>query len=90
MAAVAVRFLYTELAAEIDLPAADTVEEQITHLQERRAFQLETLSARDPQELPSASLLRLRATRWDEVSKCEAALTMLGAPFESPVEEGPS
>ena len=73
---------YAAIAELLDLPEASTVEEQIHHLWERRAFQLETLGVRDPDFIPTATLIRLRASRLEEVRVCELALEQLGAPIE--------
>lgn len=71
---------YPELAELIDLEPGDPV----AVLQARRADQLAALAARDPGEVPTATLLRLRASQQAEVELCEQALLELGAPFEAP------
>lgn len=74
---------YAALAERLDLPVCESEAGQIMALQARRREQLEALEARDPAEVTTASLIRLRATQAAEVQLCEQALTELGAPFEA-------
>lgn len=73
---------YRAIVVLLDLPEASTVDEQIRHLRERRAFQLEVLEGPAPDVFPTATLLRLRASRLEEVRVCEEALDQLGASFD--------
>lgn len=69
------------LVEQLDLGEPDTREALIQLLQQRRADQLAALAARDPDQLPTATLVRLRATQREEVTLCESALLALDAPF---------
>lgn len=76
-----------EMAALVDLLDLDdftTRDELIHRLQERRGHQADALAARMPDEMPTATTVRLRASQRREVELCEAALTELGAPFVPP------
>lgn len=87
MAAIETAVDYVALAELLDLPLVESVEEQVAALRECRAFQLETLAARDPEWIPTATLLRLRATCAEEVRVCEEALAAFGVELDASAEE---
>jgi hypothetical protein len=82
---------FVDVAALIDLLDLDdftTRDELIARLQERRGHQADSLAARMPDEMPTATTVRLRASQRGEVELCERALDALGAPYVAPnIEE---
>lgn len=78
---------YAEAARLLNLPATEDHREQAALLRARRAFHLEVLAAPDPPAWPTASLLRLKTSRREEIALCEQLLDVLGEPYEIPRED---
>lgn len=85
-----VEALAAELAALLDLGEITDRDSLVLALQTRRAENLAALLARDPQGVPTASMVRVRTSRWEEIEKCEAALDRLHAAYEIPTGEEPA
>lgn len=76
------------LVEQLDLPDCETHAELVAVLQERRGLQRDSLAARLPDEMPTATTVRLRASQRREIELCERALDALGAPYVAPnIEE---
>jgi hypothetical protein len=72
------------LVEQLDLPEFETHAELIWLLQERRGLQRDSIAARLPDEMPTATTVRLRASQRREIDLCEHALDALGAPYVAP------